>query len=62
MSNSSAQTASAAQEQAQTATKTRKAYHTPTMENYGAVSELTRSSIPNPYLFDGQVGYNASVG
>ena len=29
--------------------KPRKPYHTPRMENYGAVNELTRGGIPGPY-------------
>jgi len=61
LSNSSTDMASTVQNQMPTTTKVRKAYHKPSMESYGAVSELTRSNVPNPLLFDIQLGYNASV-
>jgi len=39
--------------------KPRKAYHTPRLENYGAVNELTRSGA-NPSLTDGGASYSYS--
>lgn len=39
----------------------RKPYHTPQIEDYGAVNELTRSAIDDPYSFDGVFYYNSSI-
>ena len=41
---------------ARTPVQTRKPYHTPRLENYGVVSELTRSGGPVP-VGDGVSGY-----
>jgi len=41
--------------------KTRKPYHAPKMESYGAVSALTRSGTP-PGFDDAQLGYNSVPG
>ena len=42
--------------------KPRKVYHTPRMENYGAVNELTRSGAPTlPYNSDGLGGYTSGT-
>ncbi len=43
--------------------KTRKPYHTPHMEDFGAVNELTRSTvIPGPYdPTDGPSFYTSAV-
>jgi len=50
------------QEPAEAWTVIRKAYHTPRMDDYGAVSELTRSG-PHESLYhgDGELLYNAST-
>lgn len=43
------------------AAKSRKAYHTPRIENYGAVNELTRSSATiGPINPDGSTQYTVS--
>lgn len=40
----------------------RKAYHTPRMDDYGAVSELTRSGDPlSIFNSDGHLVYNSST-
>ncbi len=45
----------------QDAAKPRKAYHTPRIENYGAVNELTRSGTPPPWTTpDGSDGYTSA--
>mgnify|MGYP001178256769 CR=1 FL=1 len=42
--------------------KPRKSYHTPRMEDYGAVNELTRSGPPTPpYTSDGGIGYTSGT-
>lgn len=56
MSDSSVQITSAVQKQ--TPAKARKPYHTPRLENYGTVSELTRSGVPAAYL-DAGTGYSS---
>lgn len=38
----------------------RKAYHSPRLEDYGAVNELTRSGPPQlPYVGDAGIGYTS---
>jgi hypothetical protein len=44
--------------QKQETTKARKPYHTPKLENYGAVSELTRSG-PTDIFSDFATGYSS---
>lgn len=44
----------------QLTSKPRKAYHSPRLEDYGAVNELTRSGPPVlPYNSDGPIGYTS---
>lgn len=43
--------------------KQRKTYHSPRIENYGAVNELTRSSISGSYdVTDGTTFYTSANG
>lgn len=58
MSNTSTEKSSIAQSQA--SSNTRKPYHSPKLENYGAVGILTRSG-PIDINPDGTGGYNSLV-
>ena len=45
----------------QSATKPRKTYHTPRMENYGAVNELTRGGSQGYNIADAPSFYNSGA-
>lgn len=59
MSNSTVQIEGTAQ--TQTSAKMRKPYHTPRLENYGTVSELTRGGGVPP-INDGTVNFTYASG
>ncbi len=64
MSNSPAQVPNISHSQVpdKTSDVIRKAYHTPRMDDYGAVSELTRSGDPlSIFNSDGHLVYNSST-
>ena len=48
--------------QEQPETDTRKPYHTPQIEDYGAVNELTRSApFTGPFIPDAGAGYTSAA-
>lgn len=46
---------------AQPAPQPRKPYHTPKLEDYGAVNELTRSGNDDTQPLDGAIGYTSGA-
>lgn len=61
MKNVASNTPSSSSPDAQRAAKPRKPYHTPRMEDYGAVNELTRSAPSGGYSYvDFTTTYNSN--